>query len=154
NRRSAAMIPPAMAVISADNPADQSIFQQVEQKLQELDTVWKRWRLPAEGVYETLAAAVLPEFRPGEIFLYPRPLSQGGIQQPRSVGRMLAQWAVQANRAEDLRQRLAARQNQALAELSAHVGLAQLGVAGKDVKLTVDQLEWLGQRMQKDTLRN
>src|SRR5207253_7398805 len=105
-------------------------------------------------VYETLAGVVLPELRPEEIFLYPRPLHDGQVQKPRSTGKLLVDWAVRADRAAAARQRVESRQKEAMAELNAHILLAQLGLAAKDLKLLQAQLDWLGQRLQKDNLQN
>lgn len=151
-RMAIASSPGGMAII--DGSANQNTLQQVEQKLVEIDVEWRRWKTPAIDVYEALANVVLPALRPAEIFLYARALSAGSVQRPRSAGKLLSQWAVQAERADELRKRVEARQGQPLAELPARILLAQVGLAGKNAKLAEANLDWLGQRMQKDTLQN
>jgi tetratricopeptide (TPR) repeat protein len=131
-----------------------NVPQQVEEKLQDLDQLWKRRHFPAAEVYEVLAGAVLPKSRPAEIFLYPRPLAWGSAQQVRSAGSILATWAVQAGRVDDLRQRIAARQDKPLAELPGKVLLAQVAMANKDFPEATKVLSWLGQRLQKDGVQN
>jgi hypothetical protein len=129
-------------------------FTTVESTLGELDLVWRKQKLPAADVYQVLAGVVLPSTRPAEIFFYPRNLNNNELRLPYSVGRMLAHWAVQAGKGDDLRQRVEARQAQPLAEIPAHVLLAQLALAGKDDKALAEQLQWFEQRLQKDLLEN
>jgi tetratricopeptide (TPR) repeat protein len=136
-------------------PEDQSsIFAVVEATLAELDTRWREKGVPAADVCATLAAVVLPEARPNEVFLYPGTVSYADPQQQRSVGRMLAGWAAKAGKGDDVRKAIDARQAQTLAELPARVLLAQLGMAGKDARMTAEALDWLAARLQKDKLQN
>ena len=51
--------------------------RQVEKRLTELDALWKARQAPPASVYQTLRAVVLPDARPAEVFLYPRPLAEG-----------------------------------------------------------------------------
>ncbi len=129
------------------------VAQQVEDRLLDLDQVWTRRKFPADQVYETLVQVMIPESRPAEIFLYQRPLAWG-VQQPRSLGKLLTQWTVKAGKQDDLKKRVAARQALPLAELPGRVLLVQLGLAGKDPKLTIETLDWFAERMKKDTLQN
>src|SRR5581483_12356497 len=108
----------------------------------------------ARPVYQALREAVLPELRPEEIFLYPQPLGRGNLRQPRSVGKLLAQWAAKANQVDDLRKCIEGRQGQSMAEIPAHVLLGLLGLEGKDAALAQTNLNWLLQRLQKDNLQN
>ncbi len=142
--------PGGMAMMEGD-PSQSAQF--VEERLLDLDQVWLRRKFPADQVYETLAQALMPESRPAEIFLYQRPLAWS-VQRPRSLGKLLAQWTARAGKQEDLKKRIAARQSQPLAELPARVLLAQLGLASKDSKLTIETLGWFAERLKKDTLQN
>ncbi|MBX6316098.1 MAG: hypothetical protein IRY99_24770, partial [Isosphaeraceae bacterium] len=129
-----------------------NISVQVEQIIAELEPSWRKTKAEPAAVYETLRSAVLPEARPGEIFLYPRPLAYGA-QNPRSVGRLLAAWAVRAGKVEDLKQRIEARKGQPIAELPALVLLGQLGLEAQDQPLLSRILDALAQRLQKDSLQ-
>jgi tetratricopeptide (TPR) repeat protein len=143
--------------------------QQVGSRLEELVQVWQRNSFSAEEIYDTLAAVVLPDGRPAEIYLYTQPLvpSSGNdpyyyspiqtpraLTQPRSIGRTLAERAARTKRASDLQQRIHARENQPVAALPARVLQVQLGLAGGDKPGAQAALDWIGQRLQKDTLDN
>jgi hypothetical protein len=131
-----------------------AIFQVVSERLEELDQAWKQRETPAADVYEALAGVVMPRGRPGEVFLYPRPLQAADARQPRSVGKILAFWSVQARREADLRGRLEPYLRQASAELSARLLFAQLALAGNDAAQTTAFLEWLAPRLAKDKLHH
>ena len=135
-----------------DNQED-SIESDVEAKLAELNVLWQRHQAPAAEVYAALRDGVLPEGRPAEIFLYPRPLAQG-VRQTRSVGETLAHWAARAGTLDDLQQRVEARQGQPTADFSGQVLLAQLAFAARDWPTAVKRLEGLETRLKKDTLQN
>jgi tetratricopeptide (TPR) repeat protein len=135
-----------------ESSEDQSLNQQVEARLFELENLWRRHKVPPEQVYETLLMAVLPESRPAEVFLYSLPLANSP-QRPRSVGVLLARSAAAAHKCDDLRGRIEARAGQPLAELSAKVLLAMLGQAARDNELTSESLGWLAERLERDTLQ-
>src|SRR5262249_52584480 len=82
----------------------------VEDRVFSIEQVWKRKKIPAADIYAVLAGVVMPEARPGEMFLYARPLVYG-VQQPRSVSQLLARWAAVAKREDDLKKRVATRQS-------------------------------------------
>src|SRR5205814_8917618 len=105
------------------------------------------------AVYATLAAAVLPDARRAAVFLYPRRLNFTQPEPARSVGQLLAEAAAQAGKLDDLRRRAEARQDQPLGELSARVLLAHAALAGGDTARAAAALDWLAQRLQKDTLQ-
>ncbi|HVC99333.1 MAG TPA: DUF1583 domain-containing protein, partial [Pirellulales bacterium] len=138
-------------VVRPGQPSDESMaIVQVEARLAELDALWRRHGAPAESVYETLAEVVLPEARPAEILIYPQPIQ--GIDEPRSVGRLLARWAVDADSADDLKQRIEARQEQPLAQLPARVLLALLAAAAGDFDVVAEKVTWLEERLKTDGL--
>lgn len=125
----------------------------VENSLNNLNLQWQRRKVDPAAVYEVLAAAVLPETRPTEVFLYSRAMG-ANVNQPRSVGRLAAEWAAKAGKSQDFRDRIEKRQTQPIAELQSRVLLVQLGIASKDYPLATSALEWLGQRVNKDLLQN
>jgi tetratricopeptide (TPR) repeat protein len=127
--------------------------RRVEALLTELDVRWERQKHPADSVYETLRDIVLPEGRPTEIFLYPRPLA-GSVRHPRSVSEMLARWAARAGKLDDLRQRIETRKGQASADLASEVLLTQRALAGRDWPEAARTLTGLESRLRKDTLQN
>src|SRR5262249_26282449 len=64
------------AVVASARPSittndNSGTFATVESTLGELDPVWRRQKLPAADVYETLAGVVLPQTRPSDIFISP-----------------------------------------------------------------------------------
>src|SRR5262249_60851829 len=92
-----------------------------DQALVNLVPRWRALGVPPADLYEVLAAAVLPEARPAEVFLYAegRPfgmvytISGGGYLTPapdvtgervedRGLGRLLAELAVEAGEADGL----------------------------------------------------
>jgi hypothetical protein len=125
----------------------------VEQWLVQLDGLWRDAHVEPTLEYEALVEAVLPEGRPTEVFLYPRPLDEHE-EVPRrlhSVGALLARRAVEAGREDDLLRRLAARQGQPLAALPARVLQTQLGLAAKR-PTALEALREIAQRMEKESL--
>jgi hypothetical protein len=143
-------------VVSTGVPGDapgNAYDQQVETALAGLVARWRRQGVNPAEVYDALAAAVLPDARPAEVFLYPRALMLGTPEPTRSVGQLLADAAAKGGRLDDLRERAEARQNQPLGELTARVLLAQAALAGNDASRTAALIDWFGQRLQKDTLQ-
>jgi tetratricopeptide (TPR) repeat protein len=127
-----------------------AVARVVEASLGQLDGSWRQRRAPAAAVYEALAEVVFPEARPGEIFLYARPMTQSDVRRPHGAGHLLVSWAVEAGRADDLRRRLEALQDQERAALPARVLLAQLALATKNYPACRDALGRLDQHLQKD----
>ena len=139
-------------VLVQDEPADQ-IVPRVVARLVELEALWQRKGAPADRVYETLRQVVMPEARPAEIFLYAQPIGPAQALRPRSVGAMLAAWAVKADQVDDLARKIDARKSQPLAQLGAGVLRAQLArAAHRDADLNA-ALGALAERLKKDTLR-
>ena len=56
-----------------------------------------------------LRDVVLPAARPDEVFLYATPLNVNTLRRPQSVGMLLADWAVKAGKADELKQAISAR---------------------------------------------
>jgi len=133
----------------ADAGRQTMVARQVEERFAELEPLWRQAHAPAAEVYEVLRDAVLPGSGPGEVFLYPHPDFQAD-RPARSVGAMLARWAVLAGRADDLRSRLGARSGPAT-ELPAQVLLAQLGIAARDPGPTARALDSLARRLPQGT---
>lgn len=146
-----------------DESGQDPTLRDVEQRLSGLDALWQRRKAPPGAVYEVLRDVVIPATRPNEVFLYAGPLINNMIMsnmqerlnaiRPRSVGVMLARWAVAAGQADDLRKRLAARQAQPMAELPALVLLCQLAQAEGKSEAIVATLGALGKRLEKDSLQ-
>lgn len=145
---------------SANSPF--KVESEVTQTLSSLAGEWKRGS-PAEEVYQTLAAIVLPEHRPREIFLYDvppaapsPPVSRGGsvtstaLARPVAavewpvVAKLLVEAAVEAGRTDDLKHRIVARAGDAHAEFAAAILLVQLSmIDGLDMASVWPQLERL-----------
>jgi hypothetical protein len=138
-------------VVGSGQPTDDSAVSiQVEQRIGELDKLWRRHGAPAERVYETLLEVVLPESRSAEIFIYPQPVNGDG--EPRSVGGLLANWAADARRVDDLKRRIAERQELPTAQLAAHVLLAQVAAVVGDEPAEEECLDWIEEHLKTDKL--
>lgn len=143
------------------NPAQanqqlQQSIRQIEMKLAEMDRIWVRKKVPAEKVYETLAAIVFPQSRSTEIFLYPRPLNvqpTSDGSQP-SAGRTLITWAIKAQQVDDLKSRVEQRTAHSTSMLSGHILLTQLALENKDFPEANRQLKLLSTQLKKETLQH
>ena len=128
------------------------VARKVEEHLFMLEAYWIKGKADPIAVYELLREAVLPKARPGEIFLYARPLSMAGLKLPRSVGALLVRWAVRAGKADDLKAAIEARQSNPLAAAPAKVLLAQLEFERKNFKETSRLLDSIRQAVAKEGL--
>jgi hypothetical protein len=125
----------------------------VEARLQELVQKWRGQGFPEAEIYATLVAAVLPEGRPDEVFIYPRPLGEGFASRPRSLGQLLAETAAHTNNLDDLFRRAEARGKQPGGALNAHIMLLQASLAGGNAARPKELLTWLDGQLQKDSLQ-
>lgn len=130
------------------------IVERVEKRLGLLGALWRRHAAPPADVYEALVDAVMPAGRPAEIVLYAPPLSVASLRAPTSAGKMLVDWSVRAGCTDRLRDKIAERLNQPLAQLSGRVLLVQLALATGDRKVAEENLDWLSQRIVSETLQN
>jgi tetratricopeptide (TPR) repeat protein len=145
----------------------------VDQALVTLVGKWRTAGVPAAEIYEVLAAVVLPEARPAEVFthgdgssssglfllqngmLTPAPDVDGsGPAEDRGLAALLADVALEAGKAGNLRARVEARAAQPLGELPAKVLLATLALrAGDDARL-LEIFKGLDERIRKDAQAN
>ena len=140
---------PAVSGSAAQAPAiSPEISAKIEQTLARLNRCWTEQKVPAATVYDTLVAVVLPESKPEAVWLYSN-RSTGGFEKWRSVGDLLAQRAVEAGKAEDLKNRLSARKPNPQGELDCQVLQLQLALASGDGTLASDLLKQFSDRMQK-----
>lgn len=142
----------------------------VDQALVALVPKWQGKKVPPATIYEVLAAAVLPEARPSEVFPYTETRITGTIYsisssgtlipatdvleasvEDRGLGKLLVEVAVQAARVDDLRTRLEARARLPLGELAARVLLAALALHTRDEARGAAALQALGDRLEKDS---
>ncbi len=121
--------------------------------LMQLDSIWLKHKFAPPAVYEALRDVVMPPARPTELFLYTTPFDVTALRNPRSVGKLLAIWAIRAGKSSDLRQAIAARQGQVMAQLPSLILSAQLAVAADDTKASLDALRAIAERMKNDTSR-
>ncbi len=75
------------------------------------------------------------------------------LRNPQSVGKLLAAWAVRAGKTADLRQAIAARQGQVMAQLPSMILTAQLAAAANEPAASLEALRALAARMKNDTSR-
>lgn len=141
-------------VVAQPQSSDQSpILQKVEERLTAMEQMWRKKGVDSGTIYDVLKKAVLPEARPLEVFLYPRPLARNPNQTPQSVGLLLVQTAVRAKKIDDLKESLASRLQQPLGELPARVLMTQLALAAKDTAAAKEQIEALSVRLKQDSLQ-
>ena len=134
---------------------DQSqLTVKIEERLTAIERLWRQKGFSDDVVYNLLKSAVLPERRPLEVFLYPRPLNLNPNQPPQSVGSLLVKAALKANKVDEVKQLLEPKLKQPLGELSARVLLAQIALATRDNALATEQIELLSKRLQQDSLQN
>ncbi len=146
---------PFAATRNPNNQNEQSqLTVKVEERLTALERLWQQKGFSDEVIYNLLKSAVLPERRPLEVFLYPRPLNQNPNQPPQSVGSLLVKAALKANKVDEVKQLLEPKLKQPLGELSARVLLAQLALATRDNATATEQIELLSKRLQQDSLQN
>jgi tetratricopeptide (TPR) repeat protein len=137
--------------LPASTAPQPSAANEVAARVLDLEALWHRPDAPAGRIYEALREVVLPDARPEEAFLYPRPLAPGDATRPSSVGALLVAWAGRAGRADDLRQRAEARRSKAMAEVPGLVLLGQLALAAGDDARANEALAALGAGLGKDT---
>lgn len=140
--------------IAQPQASEQSpVLQRVEQRLTAVTALWRKKAVDDVVIYEVLKHAVLPETRPLELFLYPRPLATNPNQTPQSVGLLLVQAAVRAKKVDDLNEAIATRLKQPLGELAGRVLATQLALATNDTAAVHQQLELLSTRLKQDSLQ-
>ncbi|MBS0202102.1 MAG: DUF1583 domain-containing protein [Planctomycetes bacterium] len=130
-----------------------AVIQAVVEQLIGIEYSWRTKKLDDETIYQTLKHVVLPDNRPLEVFLYPRPLSQRPEQSPQSVGLLLVQAAARANKLADLKAEIEPRLQQPLGELPARILYTQIALAAKDNDTARAQLEALAERLKQDSLQ-
>lgn len=101
--------------------ANDQLSMKIEEKLTTIERLWKQKGISDEVIYTLLKSAVLPDRRPFEVFLYPRPLNLNPNQPPQSVGSLLVKAAVTANKVDEIREMIEPRLKQPLGELSGRV---------------------------------
>jgi tetratricopeptide (TPR) repeat protein len=122
-------------------------------RLGELEALWVREGVAAREVFEVLRDVVLPTGRPMQVDLYPLGLGIATANHPRSVGDRLANWAVRAGAADELREAARARRGNPVSKLSAIVLEAQLELALGRPEKVADALDRLENRLRQDSLR-
>jgi tetratricopeptide (TPR) repeat protein len=148
----AIIIDPDQRAYRGDEPAKDATTKDVQGDLAALDDDLRQAGVAPETVYEAFREIVLPATRPTEVFLYAAPLASVDTKRPRSVGDLLARWAVRAGKVNDLKQWIEARRKgNAAAELPSGVLLAQLGLAAHDTDLVNQALERIKERLPKDS---
>ncbi len=136
----------------SNEPPDE-VTPRVVAQLLGLEEIWRRRKAPADQVYEALRDVAMPEGRPAEVFVYAQSLENGPSTNPRSLGSMLADWAVRAGKADDLRRKIEARRRQPMAEYPATILSAQLAIAGGEIEPAIRALKAISERLKRDTLR-
>ena len=126
--------------------------QSVVKALDELHPLWEKHELSPRITYELYRDVVLPPDRPGEVFLYQRPLQLNA--NPRIASTLssdLAKVAVKADAVEELKRLVAERGEKPLAKLPALVVEAQLASATDNADFAIDVLDRITNRIQTDS---
>src|SRR6185312_13796975 len=103
--------------VSNDDGTGEAATAPIESKLAELEALWVREGVAAREVYEVFRDIVLPIGRPSEVDLYPLGLGIATATHPRSIGDRLANWAVRAGAADELREAIRGRRGSPISEL-------------------------------------
>ena len=136
------------------DPDQSQLSRKVEERLTAIEQLWRRKAFLTRSFTTCSKSAVLPDSRPFEVFLYPRPLGLNPNQPPQSVGALLVKAAVKAGKSDEIKELVEPRLKQPLGELSGRVLLAQLALANHDNALAAEQMEQLSKRLQQDSLQN
>ena len=136
-----------------EGPADQ-VSPRVVANVIELERLWRKHKLSADTAYQVLRDVVMPAARPDEVFLYATPLNVSTLRRPQSVGMLLADWAVKAGKADELKQAIIARRGPATAALPLAILSTQLALAMNDPGATSEALKVIAARLKTDTSRN
>ena len=142
-----------------------------DRALLDLAPKWRKLGVPAADVYAVLAAAMLPDARPAEVFLYnegqtfnnlykmvggmwtqtDEPIEAEG--EERGLTDLIARTAIEAAKVDDLRKRIKARAGQPLGELPAKLLLLTLALKTKDDARATHLFQELSERVKKDSLQ-
>ncbi len=147
--KTGALGPSTIRSASSSSPpsADAVVLTQVGTRMKQLSIVWKQKDFPPAEVCTLLESAVFPASRPGEVMLYEQAV---GDQWARaeSVGRLLVDWSIKADRVEDLKRQVAARRATPVSVMAGEVLLVQLHVAGRDYEAAAEHLGAIGKQLE------
>lgn len=124
---------------------------EIEAAVAELSAEWERQQFDPAAVYETLSAVVFPESRPAEMFLYSRTsddntravrsgVTSASTSSSGSIGGLLVDWAIRADRTQSLVQRIEQRGASPRAKFDAWVLVADIALKQNDLKTLARQL--------------
>src|SRR5262245_25151461 len=103
---------------------DSTVASEVATRMWQLSIAWRKSQFPPAEVCALLESLVFPPSRPGDVLLYEQPIAREWTS-PRSVGRLLVQWAVRAERGDELKKQIAARRATPSDVMSGEVLLVQ-----------------------------
>ncbi len=125
-----------------NNATYQQQVNEIEAAVSELSAEWSRQQFEAAAVYETLVAIVFPESRPTEIFLYVRAEDENrsarpapnanSARTPGSVGALLVEWAIRADRTQALATLVESRAASPRAKFDAWVLVTEMALKQTD----------------------
>ena len=125
---------------SAGRPdLDNSVLVEVSNRMWQLSAIWRQHRFPPAEVSTLLEALVLPPSRPGDVLLYEQRVNDNWTS-PRSVGRLLVDWAIRAGRVQAVRDAIAKRTATPSDVLAGQVLLVQLHVAVGETRQARERL--------------
>lgn len=125
----------------------------VERRVAQVEGVWRTAGVPAAAIEAVLRGVVLPAHRPGEVFLYPRPLDPASLKSTHSLGALLAARAAECGRAAELKESIAARSASPLAGFPARVLLVLLAIQAGEGETAAQELATLARQLERETSR-
>src|SRR5207244_2838627 len=108
----------------------QRVQSDVDEAIDQLSDVWRKRGFPPQDVCKLLEAIVFPEKQPQEIFLCDGRVMRDLPGAP-SIGRALVEWAIRADRTDELQKQIAARRSGGADEMAGKVLQVQLAVASR-----------------------
>ncbi len=119
---------------------DNTVASEVSTRMAQLSAKWRQHRFPPSDVCALFESLVFPPLRPGDVLLYEQRITDNWTS-PRSVGRLLVDWAVKAEREDRVREAVAARRATPGDVLAGQVLLVQLHIQLGDLAQARERLQ-------------
>ena len=141
-----------MAQRGIDEGSTDPVAPRVVANLGELERIWQEHHARTAGRLRGPARRRAAGGPAGRGLPLRRAAQPRALRRTRSVGAMLAAWAVRAGKVNDLKKAIDDRKGQPLAELPAAILTAQLALAAGDDPAAIAALKVLAERLKRDTL--
>jgi tetratricopeptide (TPR) repeat protein len=152
--------------IITSNPnqvAGQQLSDEVQQRINALDSQWRTAEFDPAAVYEALREVILPEARPNDVLLYARTLDRSnsssrsssqatGRLQIESVADQLVDWSIRAAQTNDLTTRIAARAHSPQGRFNAAILMTKLKLQTGNEDEASNHLQNLHEELKRNSL--